>query len=270
MKRNSFLAYKTSNYKQDCNVLKMEPSVVNPDKSQNVLVTLREHLKVTFPNLAATLPLSQIRNDTLGNISMVMPLKSQAEPSGNTTKGYINMGLPLDTPTFMLQFKPITIENDEEYPRPSSKSLVNVSVATYHGLILRSDQFTFYISFTNLDNFDEAELRLSTCELLNRLEHYSSGFRLCAGLDEPENLDPKKAFIEPYGEDRGLVIVRSRNCQFMLELEEMYSGDEIDVGRNNCVQCGLLINDSLCVKTEFPKRNIFEEESDNELLANTE
>ena len=81
----------------------MDDIVHRPDKSQNVLVTLREHLNVTFPNLAATLPLSQIRNDTLGNISMVMPLKSRAEPCENSTKGYINMGLPLDTPTFMLQ-----------------------------------------------------------------------------------------------------------------------------------------------------------------------
>ena len=67
------------------------------------------------------------------------------------------------------QFKPVTIENDEDYSGPSSKSVINVSVATYHGLILKEDQFTFFISFKNPDNFDEAELRLSTCELLNRL-----------------------------------------------------------------------------------------------------
>ena len=76
---------------------------IQPDKSQNVLGTLRSHLENAYPNLASTLPLSQIRIDTLGNISMVMPLKSRAEPSNNTTKGCINMGLPLDSPTFMLQ-----------------------------------------------------------------------------------------------------------------------------------------------------------------------
>lgn len=82
---------------------KMEETTFSADKSQNVLVTLREHLSVAFPNLSACVPMSQIRNDTTGNISMVMPLKSKSEPTGSSTKGYINMGLPLDTPTFMLQ-----------------------------------------------------------------------------------------------------------------------------------------------------------------------
>ena len=161
----------------------------------------------------------------------------------------------------------MTIENDEDYSGPSSKSVINVSVATYHGLILKEDQFTFYISFNNPDNFDEAELRLSTCELLNRLEQFSNGFRLCAGLDEPEILDAKKAFIEPFGEYRHLVIVRSRKCQFMLELEEMYGIEEIETNRNNCVQCGLLINNSICIKTEAPKKSVFEEESDTEIIT---
>ena len=78
---------------------------VDADKSQNILATLREHLMVAFPNLASTLSLNQIRNDTAGNISMVMPLRSKAEPTGQFSKGYINMGLPLDTPTFMLQVR---------------------------------------------------------------------------------------------------------------------------------------------------------------------
>ena len=81
----------------------MEENPLNADKSQNVLESLRGHLISTFPNLSSSLPLSQIRNDTAGNISMVMPLKRREEPTVNSTKGYINMGLPLDTPTFMLQ-----------------------------------------------------------------------------------------------------------------------------------------------------------------------
>jgi hypothetical protein len=75
----------------------------NANKSQNILITLREHLAVAFPSLSTYLPLSQIRNDTAGNISLVMPLKSRSEPTGASTRGYVNMGLPLDAPTFMLQ-----------------------------------------------------------------------------------------------------------------------------------------------------------------------
>ena len=81
----------------------MEGNLIDPDKSQNILATLREHLMVAFPNLSTSLPHNQIRNDTAGNISMVIPLPSKDEPTNNSVKGYINMGLPLDTPTFMLQ-----------------------------------------------------------------------------------------------------------------------------------------------------------------------
>ena len=77
---------------------------LNPRNIQTILVNLRDHLVYAFPNLLAqTIPLSLIRNDTEGNISLVVPLKSRAEPTGSTPRGYINMGLPLDTPTFMLQ-----------------------------------------------------------------------------------------------------------------------------------------------------------------------
>ena len=81
----------------------MEGNPIDPDRSQNILATLREHLTVAFPHLSANLAQNQIRNDTAGNISMVIPLLSKVEPTENSDKGYINMGLPLDTPTFMLQ-----------------------------------------------------------------------------------------------------------------------------------------------------------------------
>ena len=81
----------------------MEGNSIDPEKTQTILSTLREHLTAAFPNLSVTLPHNQIRNDTAGNISMVFPLPSKDEPTSNSEKGYINMGLPLDTPTFMLQ-----------------------------------------------------------------------------------------------------------------------------------------------------------------------
>ncbi len=75
------------------------------DKSAMVLVNLQRHLEEVFPNLSATLPLSQIRNDTAGNISMVMPLRMRSEPVTASLRGYMNLGLPLDSPTFMLQVR---------------------------------------------------------------------------------------------------------------------------------------------------------------------
>ena len=53
----------------------------------------------------------------------------------------------------------------------------------------------------------------------------------------------------------------------MLELEEMYGIEDIEINRNNCVQCGLLINDSICIKTEAPKKSVLEEESDTEIIT---
>ena len=160
----------------------------------------------------------------------------------------------------------MSIVNDGESPSSSSESLISVSIATYHGLILKKDHFTFYINFNHPDaDFGEAaEMRSSTCELLNRLEQFPQGFRLCAGLDEPEKLDSKKAFIEPFGEYRGLIVVRSRQCEFMLELEEMYNIEELEMNRNTCVPCGLLLNDSICIKSEIPRKSIFEEQSETE------
>ena len=76
----------------------------------------------------------------------------------------------------------MAIITDEEYPPPSSRSIIDVSIATYHGVILKRDSLAFYIDFKNL-NPNEAELRTSSCELLSKLESFHNGFRLCAGLD---------------------------------------------------------------------------------------
>lgn len=101
--------------------------------------------------------------------------------------------------------------------------MIDVSVATYHGLILKKDYLTFYINFNNPTNLDEAELRTTSCELLNKLEQFSEGFRLCAGLDNAMGLSIGEVFVEPFGETRdGFIVVRSRKCEFMLELEEMF------------------------------------------------
>ena len=124
------------------------------------------------------------------------------------------------------------------------------------------------MNFNNPNNFDEAELQMSTCQLLNRIEHYPLGFRLCAGLDEPEFLDAKKVFIEPFGEHRDLVVVRSRKCEYMLELENIIDMDDTDIIRTTCVPCSLFLNDSICttIKSEFPpsRKPIFEDESEPE------
>ena len=81
-----------------------ETKTIDLERSQNILVNLRDHLVYAFPKLLSqTIPLSLIRNDTAGNISLVVPLKSRAEPTSFSARGYVNMGLPLDTPTFMLQ-----------------------------------------------------------------------------------------------------------------------------------------------------------------------
>lgn len=232
-------------------MMEIEGTPIEPDKSQNILATLREHLMIAFPHLSLTLPLNQIRNDTAGNISMVMPLRSKSEPTGSTDKGYINMGLPLDTPTFMLQFTPIAIIPDAEGDASnlSSKTVIDVSVATYHGVILKKDYLTFSIHYNNPSNLDEAELRTTTCELLSKLELFPDGFRLCSGLENVKGLHLNDVFIEPFGESRSdLVIIRSRKCEFMLEMEEMYSSEKLDLDRNSCLQCGMLRNEALCMK----------------------
>ena len=123
------------------------------------------------------------------------------------------------------------------------------------------------MNFNNPNNYDEAELQMSTCQLLNRIEHFPLGFRLCAGLDEPEFLDAKKVFIEPFGEFRDLVVVRSRKCEYMLELEDIIDMEDNAIIRTTCVPCSLFLNDSICIKSEFPassRKNIFEEESEPE------
>ena len=81
----------------------MEGTKIDAERSQNILTTLREHLALAFPNLSSTIHLNQIRYDTAGQISMVFPLRSKGEPTNLSNRGYINMGLPLDTPTFMVQ-----------------------------------------------------------------------------------------------------------------------------------------------------------------------
>ena len=74
----------------------MEETGLDAEKSQSMLVNLRDHLVLAFPNLLTqTMPLSLIRNDTEGNISLVVPLKSRAEPTVSSARGYVNMGLPL-------------------------------------------------------------------------------------------------------------------------------------------------------------------------------
>lgn len=240
----------------------MEGNSIDPEKTQTILSTLREHLTAAFPNLSITLPHNQIRNDTAGNISMVFPLPSKDEPTSNSEKGYINMGLPLDTPTFMLQLTPMAIISDEDYPPPSSRSFIDISVATYHGVILKKDSLVFYIDYKTPG---EAELRTSSCELLTKLELFQGGFRLCAGLDSTTGLSINDVFIEPFGEFKDKhVVIRSRKCEFMLEMEEMYSTEKIELDRASCVQCGLLQNDAICLKVES-NRNEFQvdEESDH-------
>ena len=252
-------------------IRKMEEDIISTEKSQYILATLREHLRIAFPNLSTTLPLNQIRSDTSGNVSMVMPLRSRAEPTGNTLKGYITMGLPLDNPTFMLQFTPVNIVPDDECSGPSSSSLIEISVATYHGLILKKDFLTFYINFNNPSNLDEAELRATPCELLNKIEQYTDGFRLCAGLDSSEGLSINSVFIEPFGESRDdMLVVRSRKCEFMLELDEMFHDKGTQMKqRLSCLQCSLLQNDVMCIKPESdPNEDQLDDEMDQLMSRN--
>lgn len=160
----------------------------------------------------------------------------------------------------------MAIVTDEESPSPSSRSLLSVSLATYHGLVLKKDYLTFYINFNNPQNLDEAELRTSTCELLTRLESFPQGYRLCSGLSSPAgSLKIDSVFIEPFGENRDeLVVLRSRKCEFMLEMEEMFGEDKIELDRTTCVQCGLLQNSAICLKMELFSNVDDEEDSDQE------
>ena len=124
---------------------------------------------------------------------------------------------------------------------------------------------TFFIIFNNPENSEEAELRTSTCDLLSKLELFQFGFRLCGGSEKSTGLSVDDVFIEPFGESRdGHIVVRSRKCEFMLEMEEMFSSEKLDVDRTCCIHCGLLQNSATCVKPE-PKRNEYQidEESDH-------
>jgi hypothetical protein len=170
-----------------------------------------------------------------------------------------------------MQFAPMAIISDEETPPPSSRTLLAVTVATYHGLILKKDYLTFFINFNNPNVPEEAELRASNCELLTKLDQFSAGFRLCAGLTSTSNLKINDVFIEPFGENRiDIVVTRSRNCEFMLEMEDMFQHSEREAGvdkleaeRSTCIQCGVLQNDAICFKTELTQNEI-DNESDSE------
>ena len=86
----------------------------------------------------------------------------------------------------------MAIISDEDYPPPSSRSFIDISVATYHGVILKKDSLVFYIDYKTPG---EAELRTSSCELLTKLELFQGGFRLCAGLDSTTGLSINDVFI---------------------------------------------------------------------------
>ena len=121
------------------------------------------------------------------------------------------------------------MDEEEQYPVRSTKSLIEISVATYHGVILKKDSLTFHIEFKTSE---EADLHLysTPCELLSKLELFQNGFRLCAGLDNTTGLSINDVFIEPFGESKdNHVIVRSRKCEFMLEMEEMFSTEKIEI-----------------------------------------
>ena len=165
---------------------------------------------------------------------------------------------------YYFQLTPVAIFTDEveEYPVRSTKSLIDISVATYHGVILKKDSLTFHIEFKTSE---EADLHSTPCELLSKLELFQNGFKLCAGLDNATGLSINDVFIEPFGESKDShVIVRSRKCEFMLEMEEMFGIEKVEIDRTSCVQCGLLQNDAICVKLES-NRNEFQvdDESDH-------
>ncbi len=153
----------------------------------------------------------------------------------------------------------MTIES--EIP-PVLKTLFSVTVATYHGVVLKKDYLTLYID-NSINDVDEAELRSSDCELLAKLESYEAGFRLCSGIDNSSNraVAMDEVFVEPFGESRDLVIIRSRKCEFMLDLEDFVLSSELDLtefprqkldpDRLCCRHCGILQNELVCqVKLE--------------------
>ena len=96
------------------------------------------------------------------------------------------------------------------------------------------------------------ELKISSCELLEKLENFTQGFRLCAGFEVFNGLDLNSVFIEPFGNE--FVIARSRKCEYLLELEDLFSLDKIDLNRVSCVQCGLIQNSALFIKSEAPQQ----------------
>lgn len=256
----------------------MESSV----KSEVVLEALRDHLANEFPFLSSSLALSQIRSDTAGRTSLVMPLKMRSEPVNSSTRGYVTMGLPLDTPTFMLQFTPVAIVSDKETPAPSSRSLFTVNVATYHGVVLKKDYITFYMTFppTTSEVVDtttmKADMKSSLCEMLDKFDSFQDGFRLCAGISEGKSnpSDTKQVYIEPFGEDKSLCVIRSRQCAFMLELEDMYppsdmlfqkgSGEKTMCDQCQRLECNLIAEGEMKVRPVIMGRKVAAEQQESD------
>ena len=78
-------------------------------------------------------------------------------------------------------------------------------------------------------------------------------------------LEVAKFLKDDFWEHRDPVVVRSRKCEYMLELEDIIDMEDTEIIRTTCVPCSLFLNDSICIKSEFPTRkSIFEDESDPE------
>ena len=131
-----------------------------------------------------------------------------------------------------------------------------------NSLSTQLDSYSHSSSYLSPEKVNEYSLKAN---IAPRISLFQGGFRLCAGLDSTSGLSINDVFIEPFGEFKDKhVVIRSRKCEFMLEMEEMYSTEKIELDRASCVQCGLLQNDAICLKVES-NRNEFQvdEESDH-------